>query len=183
MNRSTKLRVTAAATFATIGAAAYLVTQYTEAQKPASLNTLPTYPFVGSAYSIDDIAPAERTRAEDELRQVAASVAAGYQPVAERFLATDGDFIWDAVRTSVGSYLSQAGFHVHDAGQTPGRNDDAAYIVWDRTNRLQHLINPGKVLAVGLQSPTHGGPAGDHTVHVYAYFELRPGNGTGTAEH
>lgn len=175
MNRSTKLRVTAAATFAVIGAAAYLVTQYAAAQKPASLSTLPTYPFVGSAYSIDDLAPAERTRAQNELRQVAAGVADGYQPVAERFLAVEGDFIWDAVRTSVGAYLSRAGFGVQDAGQHPGPGEDTAFIVWDRTNRLQHLVNPGKVVAIGLQSPLRGGLNGDRNVHVYAYFELQPG--------
>lgn len=173
MNRSMKLRATAAATFAVIGTTAYLVTQYAAAQKPASLSALPPYPFVDSSYPINDIAPADRTRAEEEIRRVAGSVAAGYQPVAERFLAVDGDFIWDAVRSSVSGYLSHAGFHVHDAGQNPD-GDDAAFIVWDRTSRLQHLFNPGKVVAVGLQSPMPGGPAGDHNVHVYGYFELRP---------
>lgn len=182
MNRPTKLRATAAATFAVIGATAYLLAQYTAAQKPASLGALPVYPFVGSSYSINDIAPAERARAEEEIRRVAGSVAAGYHPVAERFLAVEGDFVWDAVRSSVGGYLSRAGFHIHDAGQNPGRGDDAAFIVWDRTNRLQHLIDPGKVLAVGLQSPMHGGPARDHNVHVYAYFELLPGNEPGPPE-
>lgn len=175
MNKSMKLRATAAVTFAVIGTTAYLLTQYAAAQKPASLSALPIYPFVGSSYSIDDIAPADRARAEDEIRRVAASAAAGYQPVAERFLAVEGDFIWDAVRSSVGGYLSHAGFHIHDAGQNPDL-DDAAFIVWDRTNRLRHLFNPGKVVAVGLQTPMPGGPAGDHNVHVYAYFELRPKN-------
>ncbi|MFL0177128.1 hypothetical protein [Mycobacterium sp. SMC-13] len=173
MNRSTKLRVTAAATFAVIGAAAYLVTQYAAAQKPASLNTLPTYPFVGSAYSIDDIAPTDRTRAEAQLRRAAGSVVDGYQPVAERFMAVKGDFIWDAVRTSVGGYLARAGFDVQDAGQHPGPGEDTAFIVWERTNRLQRLANPGKVVAIGLHSPQRGA-AGDQNVHVYAYFELSP---------
>lgn len=176
MNRSTKLRVTAAATFAVIGAAAYLVTQYAAAQKPASLNTLPAYPFVGSAYSLDDIAPADRTRAEEQLRRTAGGVVDGYQPVAERFLAVEGDFIWDAVRTSVGGYLSRAGFGVQDAGQHPGPGEDTAFIVWERTNRLQRLANPGKVVAVGLQSPLRGGLRGDQNVHVYAYFEFQPGS-------
>lgn len=175
MTKATKLRVTAATTLAVIAATTYLITQYAAAQKPASLGALPVYPFVGSAYSLDDLAPAERTRAQNELRQVAAGVADGYQPVAERFLAVKGDFIWDAVRTSVGGYLSRAGFDVQDAGQHPGPGEDTAFIVWERTNRLQRLANPGKVVAIGLQSPVRGGQAGDQNVHVYAYFELQPG--------
>lgn len=174
MTKATKLRVTAAATLAVIAATTYLFSQYAAAQKPASLSALPVYPFAGSAYAIDDIAPADRTRAEAQLRRVAGSVVDGYQPVAERFLAVEGDFIWDAVRTSVGSYLSHAGFGVQDTGQHPGPGEDTAFIVWDRTNRLQRLANPGKVVAIGLQSPLRGA-AGDQNVHVYAYFELQPG--------
>jgi len=174
MTKATKLRVTAAATLAVIDATTYLFSQYAAAQKPASLGALPVYPFVGSAYSLDDIAPADRTRAEELLRRVAGSVVDGYQPVAERFLAVEGDFIWDAVRTSVGGYLSRAGFGVQDAGQRPGPGEDTAFIVWERTNRLRRLVNPGKVVAIGLQSPVRGGPAGDQNVHVYAYFELSP---------
>lgn len=173
MTKATKLRVTAAATLAVIAATTYLITQYAAAQKPASLSALPVYPFVGSAYSLDDIAPADRTRAEEQLRRVAGSVVDGYQPVAERFLAVGGDFIWDAVRTSVGGYLSRAGFGVQDAGQRPGPGEDIAFIVWERTHRLQRLVNSGKVVAVGLHSPLRGA-AGDQNVHVYAYFELSP---------
>lgn len=173
MNKTTKIRAMAATIFAVIGAGAYLATQYAAAQKPASLNNLPTYPFAGSVYSIDDIAPAERARAEASLRHVADTIAPGYRPVAERFLAAEGDFTWDAVRSTVGGYLSRTGFHIRDAGQTPHSNDDAAFIVWDRTNRLQHAINPGQMLAVGLQDPLRDGPP-DQQVHIYAYFELAP---------
>lgn len=173
MTKATKLRVTAAATLAVIAATTCLVAQYAAAQKPNSLGALPVYPFVGSAYSLDDIAPADRTRAEELLRRVAGSVVDGYQPVAERFLAVKGDFIWDGVRTSGGGYLSRAGFGVQDAGQRPGPGEDTAFIVWERTNRLQRLVNPGKVVAIGLQSPLRGA-AGDQNVHVYAYFELSP---------
>lgn len=173
MTKTTKLRVTAAATLAVIAATTYLITQYAGAQKPASLSELPIYPFVGSAYSLDDIAPADRTRAEAQLRRAAGSVVDGYQPVAERFLAVEGNFIWDAVRTSVGGYLSRAGFGVQDSGQHPGPGEDTAFIVWERTNRLQRLVNPGKVVAIGLHSPLRGA-AGDQNVHAYAYFELSP---------
>jgi len=173
MNRSKKLGAIAAATFAVVAVGAYVVTQYVVAQKPSSLSSLPEYPFVGSAYPIDDVAPPDRARAEAVLRQFAASVTPGYRPTAERFLASKGDFIWDAVRSSVGGYLSGASFRIHDVGQTPRSSEDVAFIVWDRANRVQHLFNPRQILAVGLQDPLRGEPSGDQ-VHVYAYFELIP---------
>lgn len=175
MTRRATLWSVVATAFAVFALCAYFIGQYAAAQKPVSLDALPEYPFAGSAYSLDDLAPADRDRAEAVLRQFASSVAPGYRPTGERFLAAkSGDFIWDAVRSSVGGYLSSAGFHSHDAGQKLHTSSDVAFIVWDRANRVQHLINPAQVLAVDLQSPLRGGPSGDQPVHIYAYFELTP---------
>lgn len=175
MTRRATLWAMAATAFVVLVLAAYVGAQYMSAQKPTSLDALPEYPFVGSAYPIDDLAPADRDHAEAALRQFADSVAPGYRPTAERFLAAkSGDFIWDAVRSSVGGYLSGTGFHIHDSGQKLHTSNDVAYIVWDRANRVQHLINPAQVLAVDLQNPLPGRPSGDQPVHIYAYFELTP---------
>jgi hypothetical protein len=173
MNRSKTLWAIAAVTFAVVTGGAYVVTQYEFAQKPSSLSSLPVYPFVGSAYPIDDVASQDRAHAEAVLRQFAAGVAAGFRPTAERFLASKGDFIWDAVRSSVGGYLSGASFHIHNGGQTAQDGDALVFVVWARANRVQHLFNPKRILAVGLQDPLRAVRPGEQ-VHVYAYFELTP---------
>ncbi len=179
MSPSTKVRASVATAFVAIAICGWLLMRATFAPKTVSLAALPEYPFVGSSYSLDDIPPPARDRAEATLRQFAARVSPGYQPTAERFLAIKGDFIWDAVAKSVGGYLSDTGFRVRDAGQTPhSGGPDVAYIVWDRGNPLAHFINPGQVLAVGLQDPLPGGSGGDQGVHVYAYFELTPAPNT-----
>lgn len=175
MSLSTKLSATVATAFVAIVICGWLLVRATFAPKTVSLHALPEYPFVRSSYSLDDLPPQGRDHAEAALRQFAARVSPGYQPTAERFLASKGDFIWDAIAKSVGGYLSDKGFRVRDAGQTPhSGGPDVAYIVWDRGNPLAHAINPGQVLAVGLQDPLTGGPGGDQGVHVYAYFELTP---------
>lgn len=171
MNRSATIRAMTAATFGVLVVCVYIVGQYAIAQK-ASLDTLPEYPFVDAVVSLDDIVPPERDRAEAELRRFAGAVAPGYRPAGERFLAAKGEFIWDAVRSSVGGCLSRAGFHVRDVGQTPHGSDDLAFIVWDRPNTVQHWIDPEQMLAVGLQNPLRGGRAGEQHVHLYAYFQL-----------
>lgn len=182
MTRRAALWAMAATVFVVLVVAAYVGVQYKAAQKPSSLDALPQYPFIGSAYPLDDLAPADRDRAEAALRQFAGSFAPGYRPTAERFLAAQsGDFIWDAVRSSVGGYLSSSGFHVHDAGQKLHTSNDVAYIVWERTNRVQRVINPRQVLAVALQDSLATGLSGNQPVHVYAYFELTPVDATALA--
>ncbi|WP_133259250.1 hypothetical protein [Mycobacterium colombiense] len=173
MNRSTKLWALAATTLVIIAAAAYIGAQYVFAHKPSSLASLPEYPFVGSAYPLDAVPGPERARAEAALRQFAAGVEPGYRPTAERFLASKGDFIWDAVRNSVGGYLSATSLRVHNAGQTRPNGEDLAFVVWSRTNRLQRWFNPTQILAVGSQDALQPAAAGDQ-VHVYAYFDLTP---------
>lgn len=46
MNRSATIRAMTAATFAVLVVCVYIVGQCTIAQQPASLDTLPEYPFV-----------------------------------------------------------------------------------------------------------------------------------------
>lgn len=173
MTRSKTLWAVVATIFVTIMAAAYVFAQYELAQKPASLNDLPAYPFVGSAYPIDDVALPDRTRAETTLRHFATAVEPGYRPTGERFLASKGEFIWDAVRNSVGGYLSDTSFRTQNIGQTRQNDHDFAYVAWARTNRLQRWFKPTQILAVGLQDPVGPAQAGDQ-VHVYAYFETTP---------
>lgn len=176
MNRSTKLWAFLAAALLIVVAAVYFGAQYTFARKPASLASLPEYPFVGSAYPIDAVPGPDRARVEAALRQFAAGVEPGYRATAERFLATKGEFIWDAVRNSVGSYLSAPTFRVDNAGQTRPNGEDLAFAVWSRTNRVQQWFNPTHILAAGLQDALQPAQGGDQ-VHVYAYFELTPAGG------
>lgn len=177
MNRSIKLWASVATALVIVAAAVYFGAQYTFARKPASLASLPEYPFVGSAYPIDAVPGPDRARAEAALRQFAAGVEPGYHPTAERFLASKGKFIWDAVRNSVGGYLSAPTFRVDNAGQTKPNGEDLAFAVWSRTNRVQQWFNPTHILAVGMQDALQPAAAGDQ-VHVYAYFELTPAGGS-----
>lgn len=177
MNRSTKLWTLAATALVIVAAVGYIGAQYVFARKPASLASLPEYPFVGSAYPIDAVPGPDRARAEAALRQFAAGVEPGYRATAERFLASKGEFIWDAVRNSVGGYLSAPTFRVDNAGQTRPNGEDLAFAVWSRTNRVQQWLNPTHILAVGMQNALQPAAAGDQ-VHVYAYFELTPAGGS-----
>lgn len=158
---------------AAVAVGGYVVAQYEFARQPSSLSTLPEYPFAGSTYPIDDIPAPERDHAEAVLRHFAAGVAPGYRPTAERFLASKGEFIWNAVRSSLDGYLSDASFHVKDVGQLPHKDGDPAYVVWARINQLQHWFNPKQILAVGLQDTVRAAQPREE-IHVYAYFELTP---------
>lgn len=171
-----KLWAFLAATLVIVAVGAYVVAQYESARTPSSLASLPEYPFVGSACPLDAVPGPQRDHAEAALRQFAAGVEPGYRPTAERFLASKGEFIWDAVRNSVGGYLSPSRFRVRDAGQTRPDGDDVAFAVWSRSNRLQQWFNPTQILAVGMQDALPPAQSGD-PVHVYAYFELERAGG------
>lgn len=171
--RPARLASAAIAAVLVIAAGMYVAGQYLSATHPKALSDLPQYPYSGSALAFDRLTAQQRAEAEMELRTVANSVQPGYHVSSERLMAATGEFVWDAVRSSVDGYLSPSSFRIQLAGQLPGAAGDPAYIVWARTNRLQTLFNQRRILAVGAQHPVQATAPGPE-IHAYGYFDLSP---------
>lgn len=156
-----------------IAAGTYLADQYLAATQPKALTDLPQYPYTGSALAFTTLTAQQQAETEATLRTVANNVQPGYHVSSQRLLAATGEFVWDAVRSSVGGFLSPNGFHIQSAGQSPDTASDTAYIVWARTSRLQTFFNNRRLVTVGAQQPVRSGAPGPE-VHVYGYFDLTP---------
>lgn len=167
--RRKKVLVLTATTLAIVVAivGGYVFWQYRTSRPPA-LDSIPAYP---SAVPVTDIPGPQRDGAEAQLRELASTARPGYHVVAERFLATNAQFTWDAVRHSTGAYLkTTAGYGADYDGWTQGQ--ELLYLVYGH-HGLRRSFNDNVIVVAAVSKPITGTAAGDD-VHLYGYFELAP---------
>lgn len=150
--------------FAIIGG--YVYWQYRSANPPA-LNGMPVYT---AGVPLTDLPDARRTEAEARLRNFASAVRAGYHVADERFLATSGPFIWDALRKDFRSHLESAGYGVIE-GQTAVAQQ-ITYSLYRHDAGLRRRFNDDMILAAALDPPLRTSTGEEIT--LYSYFRLKP---------
>ncbi len=146
----------------------YVYWQYRTARPPA-LDSIPAYT---SSVPVTDISEPQRADAEVRLRDLAASAQPGYRVVGERFLATNAEFIWDALRHRVGPRLGSAGYGLDTNGWSSDHT--VVYSQYRHGGWLRRQFNDDVFLVAGLVKtpiPTEAGK----DVHLYGYFTLAPG--------
>ncbi len=169
--RHKKVLVLTATTLAIVVAVigGYVYWQYRTSRPPA-LDSMPIY-SARVAVPVTDIPEPQRAGAEAQLRDLASTARPGYRVVAERFLAAKGEFIWDAVRHSTGSYLkSTSGYGVQDDGWTHGQ--EVLYLIYGH-HGLRRLFNDDVIVVAAAGKPITRTASGDD-VHLYGYFRLNP---------
>jgi hypothetical protein len=166
MRRKKVLRITALVLGIVVAiAGAYVYWQYRTSRAPA-LESIPAYTF---AVPVTDIPEPQRAGAEAQLRDVASTARPGYRVVAERFLATKAEFIWDSVRHNTGSYMrSTSGYAVDDDGWTHGQ--EVLYLIYGH-HGLRRLFNNDVIVVAAVAKPITRTAAGED-VHLYGYFHL-----------
>ncbi len=147
----------------------YVYWQYRTARPPA-LGSMPIY-SARVGVPVTDIPAPQLADAETQLRNLAASVQPGYRVADERFLATKGPFVWDAVRHHIGPQLGSAGYKLADDGLSA--NHTIAYSLYRHAGGLRARFNDDAILAAGLAKTTMRLVTGDD-VYLYGYFRLTP---------
>jgi hypothetical protein len=165
--RHKKVLVLTATTLAIVVAiiGGYIYWQYRTA-RPPGLDSIPAYT---SAVPATDIPAPQRAGAEAQLRDLASTARPGYRVVAERFLATNAEFIWDSVRHNTGSYLkSTSGYGVDDDSWTHGH--ELLYLIYGH-HGLRRLFNDDLIVVAAAPKPITQTTTGND-VHLYGYFRL-----------
>jgi hypothetical protein len=147
--------------------AGYVYWQYRTARPPA-LDSIPIY-SASAAVPVTAIPAPQLADAETQLRTVAANAQPGYRVADERFLATKGPFVWDAVRHHIGPRLGSAGYTLADDGSSADHT--IWYSLYTHTGWLRPRFNNDAILAAGLLQTTIRTATGD-PVYVYGYFRL-----------
>lgn len=148
--------------------AGYVYWQYRTATPPA-LDRIPV--LSATSVPVTDILEPQRSDGEARLRKCASTAQPGYRVADERFLASKGEFIWDALRHTTRSYLkSTSGYGVEDDGWTHGQ--EVLYLVY-RHDGLRRLFNDDVIMVAALGNPIVRTATGDD-IHLYAYFKLAP---------
>jgi hypothetical protein len=165
--RHKKVLVLIATTLVIVGAivGGYVFWQYRTSRPPA-LDSIPAYP---SAVPVTDISEPQRDGAEAQLRDFASTARPGFHVVAERFLATNAQYTWDAVRHSMRTYLKKtSGYGVDDDGWTQGQ--ELLYLVYGH-HGLRRLFNDDVIVVAAIPKPITQTATGED-VHFYGYFRL-----------
>lgn len=150
---------------AIIGGYAYW--QYRTA-RPPQLDKIPVYT---SAVPLTDIPEPQRTSVEGQLRDIAAAAQPGYRVVEERFLASNAEFIWDALRHRIGPYLGSAGYTLDNNGWSADYM--ITYSLYRHHGWLRQRFNDDRILVAGNVKKPLTTSTGEQ-VHVYGYFRLSP---------
>jgi hypothetical protein len=142
----------------------YVYWQYRTAPPPP-LDSIASYT---PAVPVTDILDPQRSYAEKQLRDLASSAKPGYRIVNERFIATNAEFVWDAVRHQIESALGPRGYHLDRDGWSA--DNSSTYLAYGHGG-LQRRFNDDVVVAAGLvKEPLRTASGSD--VHVYGYFVL-----------
>lgn len=147
----------------------YVHWQYRTARPPA-LDTIPGY-FAKAAVPVTDIPGTQRAGAEAQLRKLASSAQPGYRVADERFLATEGPLIWDAMRHHIRPHLESLGY-ASDADGSSADNT-IVYSVYKHEGWLRPRFNDDLILVAGLDHTAMQKAAGNE-IHLYGYFRLTP---------
>jgi hypothetical protein len=140
--------------------------QYRTAHPPA-LDSMPVYT---SAIPITDVLEPQRTDAETQMRNLAATAQPGYRIAEERFLGTSTRLVWDALRHHVESYLG-TGYKL--ARERLSADYTIIYEGYRRLGLRQRFDND-VIAVVGCDRTPLKTVTGDE-VYLYGYFRLTPG--------
>jgi hypothetical protein len=145
--------------------AGYVYWQY-RTSRPLDLGSMPSYP---GAVPVTDIVEPQRSDAERQLRDLASTAQPGYHLVAERFLSTNVQFTFDALRHDVERFLGPDGYYLDRDGWS---SDHVSYYSsYRHAGWLRQRFNDDRIVVADLAKTTLPTSAGD-AVHFYGYFRL-----------
>jgi hypothetical protein len=169
MRQKKVLRITAIVLGIVVAiAGGYVFWQY-RTSRPLTLESIPTYT---SAVPTTDIPEPQRSDAERQLRDLASTGQPGYRVVGERFLATNVEFVWDALRHQLEPYLGSAGYSLDRDGWSSDYM--SYYSSYRHEGWLRRRFNDDAILVADLAKTTLRTSTGED-VHLYGYFRLTPG--------
>lgn len=148
----------------------YVYWQYRTAPPPA-LDSIPVY-SAKAAVPVTDIPGQQRTDAEAQLRKLASSAQPGYRVADDRFLATEGPLIWDAMRHHIGFDLGSAGYALDGNGSSS--DNMIVYSLYSHDGWLRQRFNDDMILVAGFDRTAIRTETGKD-VHLYGYFKLASG--------
>jgi len=146
-------------------AGGYVYWQY-RTSRPVDLGSIPAYT---DGVPVTDIVEPQRSDAERQLRDLASTAQPGYHLVAERFLSTNVQFTFDALRHDVERFLGPDGYYLDRDGWS---SDHMSYYSSYRHHGwLRQRFNDDRIVVTDL-AKTSLPTASGGSVHLYGYFRL-----------